>query len=140
MASPKGRILYVEDDPDSRELIRLLLNGEGYEVISTEDAVQALKVIRHIPFDLYIVDVLLPGMSGLELCKKLCESDTKKPVLVLSAAAYNGDEKRAFDCGASAYMVKPLDTEDLVREVNRLISGFGHAAQENSQRGTSGPQ
>jgi DNA-binding response OmpR family regulator len=137
---PKGRILYVEDDADNRELITLLLKGDGYEVIPTEDAVEALKIVRRIPFDLYIVDIRLPGMSGLELCKKLCESDGNKPVLIFSAAAYDGDKKRAFECGASAYLVKPLDTEDLVREVNRIISSNGHADQKSTRDGSSGPQ
>jgi DNA-binding response OmpR family regulator len=98
-------------------------------VIPTGNPVEALKIVRRIPFDLYIVDVLLPGMSGLELCKKLRQSDGNKPVLIFSAAAYDGDKKRAFECGASAYLVKPLDSEDLVREINRLISSDGHAAQ-----------
>jgi DNA-binding response OmpR family regulator len=123
MPSPKGRILYVEDEADTRQLVTFVLNREGYEVIPTKDAIEALGVLRRIPFDLYILDIWLPRMSGQELCKKLRESDGNKPILILSGAARDDDKKRAFECGASAYLVKPFDTDDLVSEVSRLVSG-----------------
>ena len=135
MPTPKGRILHVEDDADNREFLTFLLKGEGYEVIPTPDPVEALKIVRRISFDLYIVDVRLPGMSGLELCKELRQIDGNKPIIIFSAAAYEGDKKRAFECGASRYLVKPMDVEDLIKEVDRLISTFGRVPQENSQDG-----
>lgn len=123
MPSPKGRILYVEDEADTRQLVTFVLNREGYEVVPTTDAIEALGVVRRIPFDLYMVDIWLPRMSGQELCKKLRESDGEIPILILSGAAREGDKQRAFECGASAYLVKPFDTNDLVSEVARLVSG-----------------
>jgi DNA-binding response OmpR family regulator len=120
MPSPKGRILHVEDDADTRRLMTFVLNREGYEVIPTEDATEALKVLKRIPFDLYIVDTWLPGTSGIELCNKIRESDGNNPILFVSAAASDGDKQQAYDCGASGYLVKPFEMDELVYEVRRL--------------------
>jgi DNA-binding response OmpR family regulator len=120
--TPQGRILCVQDDSDTRRLITFVLNQQGFEVIPTEDGAQALRLVKRIPFNLYIVDTWMPVMSGLELCDKLREIDTKTPILFFSAAAYDADKKRAFECGAAGYLVKPVDTDELVLEVFRLVS------------------
>lgn len=121
MTSPQGRVLYVDDDADSRELVHFILKGQGYEVITAVDATEALKVVKRIPFDLFIVDVRLPDMSGFELCSKLREYGDKTPILFFSAAAQEADKKQALECGASSYLVKPLDTDSLVTEVSRVM-------------------
>jgi DNA-binding response OmpR family regulator len=73
-------------------------------------------------FDLYLLDNWLPGMTGDDLCRKLCELDPITPVLFYSGAAYDSDKARAMAAGAQGYVVKPADPDVLVREISRLIT------------------
>lgn len=122
MKSPKGRILCSEDDEDTRDLITFVLSDHGFEVIGTQSADQALDLAKTQHFDLYLVDNWMPGLSGIELCKKLREFDVKTPILFYSAAAYETDRENARLSGAQGYLVKPVDSDDLVTEVLRLIA------------------
>ena len=120
---PKGRILCIEDHADTREVISVLLAQAGYEVTCAESPFEALSLVKNTQrFDLYIVDTWLPGMSGLELSNNLREFDGAIPILFFSAASSEADRDRAFECGAHAYLVKPVDTNKLAAKVSRLIS------------------
>jgi DNA-binding response OmpR family regulator len=120
---PKSRILCIEDHADTREVISVLLTQEGYEVTCAESPFEALTLVKNSQrFDLYIVDTWLPGMSGLELSNKLREFDGEIPILFFTAAASEADRERAFECGAHAYLVKPVDTNRLVAKVSHLLS------------------
>jgi DNA-binding response OmpR family regulator len=121
MTSPKGRILCTEDDTDTRDLIIFLLQNEGYEVICTGTAKQAISLAKEQSFDLYLVDSWLPNSSGSMLTRKIREFDTKTPILFYSAAAYEADKENARSAGAQSYLVKPAENEKLVAEVIRLI-------------------
>lgn len=122
MKSLKGRILCTEDDEDTRDLIIFILSDHGFEVIGTQSADQALDLAKTQYFDLYLVDNWMPGLSGIELCKKLREFDVNTPILFYSAAAYETDRENARLSGAQGYLVKPVDSDDLVTEVFRLIA------------------
>ncbi len=122
MTTPKGRILCTEDDADTRDLITFTLELEGYKVICTDDAQTALELIKAERFDLYLLDNWLPGVSGVDLCEKIREFDAKTPILFYSGAAYPTDKERALGAGAQGYLVKPVVTDDLLREVSRLLS------------------
>jgi two-component system response regulator VanR len=122
MKSLKGRILCTEDDGDTRDLITFVLSDHGFEVIGTQSADQALDLAKTQHFDLYLVDNWMPGLSGIELCIKLREFDVKTPILFYSGAAYETDKENARLSGAQGYLVKPVDSDDLVTEVFRLIA------------------
>lgn len=120
---PNERILCIEDHADTREVISVLLTHHGYEVTCAESPYEALDLLLNSPrFDLYIVDTWLPGMSGLELSNKLRDFDGQIPILFFTAAASEADRERAFECGAHAYLVKPVDTNRLAAKVSRLLS------------------
>lgn len=85
MPPPKFRILCTEDDADTRDLIILVLQNEGYEVICTDTAEQAISLAKAQSFDLYLLDNWLPDSSGIELCRELREIDSKTPILFYSA-------------------------------------------------------
>jgi len=84
MVSPKARILCAEDDAETRELIKLILGGEGYDVITTDSPQQALRFAQSEPFDLYLIDNWMPGLSGDELTRKIREYDSETPILFYS--------------------------------------------------------
>ena len=115
-------VLYVEDDADTRELIAILLGRENYHVVLAANYDEALLLARVMRFDLYIMDNWLPGRSGVELSKKLRELDTTTPILFLSGAAYEHDKREALASGAQAYLVKPIDNDNLIETVKRLIA------------------
>ena len=122
MIFPKGRILCTEDDPDTRDLIVLVLSHHGFEVRCTDDAGEAINLAKTQNFDLYLVDNWMPTLSGQDLTKKLREFDVKTPVLFYSGAAYEGDKEAARLAGAQGYLVKPADGDQLLAEVVRLIA------------------
>lgn len=117
-----ARILYAEDDADTRELVTLIFERQGLEVVATEIADEALSLARTEHFDLYLVDNWMPGVSGVSLCEQLREFDRHTPVLFYSAAAYETDRERARLAGAQGYLVKPVDGDELVATVLGLIA------------------
>jgi DNA-binding response OmpR family regulator len=121
MLFTKGRILCTEDDPDTRELLTLVLSDAGYEVTCTDDPDQAMFLAHNKPFDLILVDNWLPGKSGPELTRSLRTMHVNTPILFYSGAGYESDKQAAFSAGAQAYLVKPVLSEDLVNEITRLI-------------------
>ena len=122
MASPKGRILCTEDDPDTAELLTLSLEIAGYEVICSHSAEEAIEQVRSGEFDLCLMDNWMPGISGDDLCKKIRVFNTKTPILFYSGAAYESDKQRAKDAGAQGYLVKPVLADELLAEVVRIIA------------------
>src|SRR5215213_9785391 len=119
------RILYIEDDADTRELVRFLLTEENYEVVLAESSEQALLIARTLSFDLYLIDNWLGGLSGIELCRRLREFDSATPVLFYSGAAYERDIREAIAAGAQGYITKPAENQRLVDEISRLVGGYG---------------
>jgi DNA-binding response OmpR family regulator len=122
MQSPRLRILCTEDDEDTRELIILVLSHNNCDVITTDTPVMAIELARAAPFDLYLLDNWIPGMSGTNLCEALRLFDAETPILFYSGAAYPKDKAEAYASGAQGYLVKPADNDELVAEVFKVIS------------------
>jgi DNA-binding response OmpR family regulator len=122
MKFPQARILYVEDDEDTRELVILVLEIEDCQVIATASHDEALRLAQTELFDLYLIDNWMPGVSGLGLCERFREFDQNTPILFYSGAAYETDIESALSRGAQGYLVKPAGAEELTAEVLRLIS------------------
>jgi len=121
MPPSKRRILYVEDDADTRELVSFVLRQENYDVVLAENNDKALLLARTTHFDLYMIDNWMPGGSGIDLCKRLREFDSSTPILFYSGAAYDDDKKRGIEAGANAYVTKP-DVDGLLGRVTELVS------------------
>lgn len=117
----KPRILCTEDDADTLEVLRLLLEIKGFEVSCAKDSAEALTLARAEKFDLYLLDNWLPEGPGDVLCRKLRELDSTIPVLFYSGAATEADKARAIVCGAQGYIVKPADPDVLIAEIRRLL-------------------
>jgi DNA-binding response OmpR family regulator len=116
------QILYTEDDADTRELVSYVLARNNYRVMLAENNDSALLLARSKKFDLYMIDNWMPGGSGIDLCKKLREFDSRTPILFYSGAAHDRDKQEAFSSGAQAYLTKPVDNDELIKEVFRLIA------------------
>jgi DNA-binding response OmpR family regulator len=121
MNQPNARILYAEDDADTRELVTLVLEMQNCQVIATESYDEALRLARAEHFDLYLIDNWMPHISGVKLCEQLREFDQHTPVLFYSGAAYETDRESALASGAQGYLVKPADGNQLLAEVLRLV-------------------
>ena len=122
MRTPLADILYLEDHGDTVELVTLVLTRHNYNVVAAKNYDDALRLAQTRSFDLYLIDNWVIGASGIELCKKLRKTDRLTPILFYSAAAYESDKEEAFAAGADGYLLKPALTDQLVREVARVIS------------------
>lgn len=120
--SLKGRILCTEDNEDTRDLISITLTQYGFSVIVTDSTDEAIDLARREHFDLFLVDSWMPGLSGVQLTKKLREFDVTTPVLFYSGAAYDSDKNAARASGAQGYLVKPATGEELINEIVRIIA------------------
>ena len=121
MTSLSPQILFIEDHGDTRELVAFLLAQNNCNVTLAESNDQALDLAQSNRFDLYMLDNWIVGGSGIALCKKLREFDSTTPILFYSGAAYESDKREALASGAQAYLVKPVDNDELVEVVFRLI-------------------
>jgi PAS domain S-box-containing protein len=125
------RLLYVEDNPSNVELLQQVLALEpGLELAVAIDGLQGLALVRTQAFDLVIVDIDLPGIDGLELCRRLrTEAQTRTlPLVALSANAMEADIRRAYDAGFDLYLTKPIDVARLLAEIRRLLDGADQRA------------
>src|SRR5258705_10788978 len=122
MPPSNRRILYIEDDADTRELVSFVLTQANYEVVVAENIDNAVLWARTMLFDLYMIDNWMPGGSGIDLCIRLREFDSSTPILFYSGAAYDRDKRAAFAAGAQGYLTKPAENDKLIKEVSQLIS------------------
>ncbi|MFH5186094.1 response regulator transcription factor [Paenibacillus sp. TAB 01] len=113
-------VLVADDDPYITELIRLYLSGQGYQAACCADGSQVLSMIRRTQAHLLILDIMLPGLDGWEVCRILRES-SDMPILMLTAKGESEDKAQGFGLGADDYMVKPFDPNELVMRVGSLL-------------------
>ncbi len=118
--SVTGRVLVVEDDAAIADVLRRLLRQEGHEVRSAEDGVEALELAESFVPDLVILDLGLPKLDGVEVCRRLrAESDA--PILILTARTDTDDRVEGLDSGADDYLVKPFQRQELLARMRALL-------------------
>ena len=123
MAKTGQKILIVEDEPDIRKLVNYNLAQERFKVLEAEDGEQGLQIVQRDKPDLVILDLMLPGLSGMELCKILRErSETERlPVLMLTAKAGEADRVVGLEMGADDYLTKPFSPRELLARVRAIL-------------------
>jgi two-component system, OmpR family, response regulator len=126
-SNPRPRVLCVDDDEDSREMLSTLLRFSRIETKAVATAAQALSLIQAERFDLYLLDAWLPDLDGFELCRRMRDFDPHTPILFFSGAAYEADKKRGIEAGANAYVTKP-DVDGLVGSITQFVSYAQRAA------------
>ncbi len=117
------KILIVEDDGNIRELLRLYLEREGYEITEAENGEEGVAQWRKVNPDMILLDVMMPVMDGWEVCK-IIRAESKVPIIILTAKGETFDKVNGLEMGADDYIVKPLDMREVVARVRAVFRRF----------------
>jgi two-component system KDP operon response regulator KdpE len=115
-----GRILVVDDDPQIRRVMRVTLTGQSYEVDDAKDGAAALEKLRHERFDLVLLDMNMPGMSGLEACRAI-RAQSEIAIIMLTVRDSESDKVEALDAGADDYITKPYNPPELLARIRAAL-------------------
>ncbi len=131
----KQRVLVVDDEPDAVELLEFNLRNAGYEVSSAEDGTEALKKARSHRPDLIVLDVMLPEVDGLEVCKILRRDEATSgiPIIMLTAKASEIDRVLGLELGADDYVTKPFNLRELILRIKGLLRRVQGVEDEGEQ-------
>src|SRR2546423_14687017 len=127
-------ILIVDDDPHLRELSRVFLQREGFDIAEAGDGEEAFAVVEKRKVDLAILDIMMPKMDGWELCREL-RRYYDFPILMLTARGETSQKLKGFQVGTDAYMVKPFEPLELVARVKALLKRYRIATSQRAQVG-----
>jgi DNA-binding response OmpR family regulator len=130
-----SNILLVDDDPHIRQLVRVLLEREGFTIIEAGDGVAALAQLATVSVDLVVLDLMMPNMDGWELCRQIRAAATDLPLLMLTAKGETPDKVRGFQLGTDDYLVKPFEPVELVMRVKALLKRYRIATAQTVQVG-----
>ncbi|BBH25368.1 response regulator transcription factor [Intestinibaculum porci] len=115
------RVFVIEDDENIQEIVKLALESSGYEITLFDNAIDAIVAIHENPPDLAIFDIMLPELDGISAIKKIRETNTSMPIMVLSAKDREIDKVRGLDSGCDDYMTKPFGVLELSARVRSLL-------------------
>lgn len=128
------RLLVVDDDPAIREALALVLDLNGFDVATACDGREAIRTLAVAPPDAVVLDVLMPGLDGLEVCRRMRATGDRTPVLMLTARAEVGDRVAGLEAGADDYLVKPFAREELVARLRALLRRTGWEGEDRTLR------
>lgn len=117
------KILVVDDDQHINELLRLYLEKEGYAVASAYDGAEALRTFTEQKPDLVLLDIMLPGMDGWQVCREI-RKQSSKPVIMVTAKGETFDKVLGLELGADDYVVKPFDTKEVVARIKAVLRRY----------------
>lgn len=123
MSAPAPRLLLVEDDPALAELLEFRFRGEGYDVVATPDGDEALLLASEQVPDLVLLDWMIEGTSGIEVCRRLRrdKATAHVPIILLTARGAEEDKVRGLETGADDYVTKPFSPRELIARVNAIL-------------------
>ena len=126
MAQPeeKSTILYVEDNPDNRLLVKRILTAENYRLLEATNAMQAINLLETTTPDLILMDINMPDMDGYTLTTRIRSMSglERVPILALTANVMRGDKEKTLEAGCDGYIQKPLDVDQLIREIEKFLA------------------
>jgi len=128
-----ARILLVEDESNLRRTLTDLLKSDGYLVESSGDGIEAQELAMKNPFDLIILDVMLPSRNGFEVCRHLREHGNNTPILMLTARSELNNKVQGFKAGADDYLTKPFETPELEARIEALLRRASHGPRMELQ-------
>ncbi|GAA2244489.1 response regulator transcription factor [Streptomyces indiaensis] len=117
-------VLVADDDADIRELVAFKLTQSGHEVTAVEDGLQALQAVRELKVDIALLDIRMPGISGLDLCRQLraAPETASLPIILITARSQEGDIEDGFAAGADDYVIKPFSPRELSSRVEAVLA------------------
>jgi len=127
------KILIVEDEPKVASFIKKGLEEDHFDAEIAYDGLSAEKLARQYRYDLFILDLIIPGISGLDLCRRLKSYNPDIPVLMLTALGTTDDKLLGFDAGADDYLVKPFEFRELLARVKVLVKKSGQTATPSNR-------
>lgn len=123
VAAQSVRVLVADDDADIRDLVEFKLTQAGYAVEAVPDGISAWEAFEANPPQLAVLDVMMPGLSGIDVLRKIRDSDfASVPVLLLSAKSRDSDVDTGFAVGADDYVIKPFSPRELLHRVNGMLA------------------
>ena len=122
------KILVVDDDTNICELLRLYLEKDGYEVIIANDGNNAVKMFKDLDPDLMLLDIMLPGLDGWQVCREV-RKFSEKPIIMITAKGETFDKVLGFELGADDYVVKPFEAKEVVARVKAVLRRSGTASK-----------
>lgn len=127
------KLLVVEDEIKTANILQKGLKEKGYEVQIAYDGEQAMKLAGAHSFDLIITDIIIPKISGLEFCMKLRENRNFTPIIMLTALGLTSDKIKGFDAGTDDYLVKPFDFDELLARINVSINRTRYNSEKRKE-------
>lgn len=136
---PQARVLVVDDEPNIREVLAINLRREGLDVVFASDGLEAVDMARSVKPDLIVLDIMLPGMDGFQVCRTIRDESTV-PILLLSARGEEIDRIVGLELGADDFLVKPFAMRELVARVRAMLrrSRMVVSASGSSEQSTGG--
>ena len=128
------RILVIEDDQSIAEVVGILLRGEGFEVSYCADGLQAMNAFQVVAPDLVLLDLMVPGRDGIEICKTIRQS-SGVPIVMLTARSDSTDVVKGLEAGADDYIVKPMKNEELLARIRARLRSIDPASTNTIQVG-----
>ena len=122
-------VLIVEDDPDTLEIVKLYLSRDGHKVLMSQDGLEGLRLAREAHPDLVVLDLMLPGLDGMEVCRALRE-ESDVPIVMLTARVEEEDRLAGLDMGADDYLTKPFSPRELAARVRAVLRRTARDALE----------
>lgn len=122
--SSNSTILYVEDNSDNRNLIRRVLEAEGYSVVDAVNAGQAMDKLEKNSIDLILMDINMPDMDGYTLTTKIkgIQTFSRIPIIAVTANVMRGDREKSLEAGCDGYIQKPIDIDTLAQQIERFMT------------------
>jgi DNA-binding response OmpR family regulator len=121
-SSTVPKVLVAEDEKDIQFLYTAWLRREGYEVTTADNGLEAIRAFESNSFDIVILDVMMPEVDGLEVCKHIRSVEPQLPILMVSALARPDDVERGLQAGASLYVDKPVTPREVILRINEVVA------------------
>ncbi|HYC40386.1 MAG TPA: response regulator transcription factor [Chitinophagaceae bacterium] len=119
----KFRILVVDDDPDIGTMIKMMLEYRGYNVTVTDRGEQAERLLEDQYFDLMIMDMLLSGINGIDVCARIKKNEATSAIPIMMISAHPNAREICLEAGADEFISKPFDMEDMFSKINKFAAG-----------------
>ncbi len=137
MTTPQRKVLIVEDDASIREALQEAITADGHAAVVAPDGLQAVKLFAPGSFDLVLLDLMLPGLNGYDVCRKIREQDRRVPVIMLTAKGEEIDKVLGLELGADDYVTKPFGLREIIARVHAAFRRLDQMAPAAAALGDS---